>query len=467
MNNLAVVILAAGKSTRMKTMTSKVLHKVAGLPLVAYPIERALELKPAKTVVVIGKGSEEQFEDALGNRYPVKYCVQQEARGTGDAVLTAEKPLKGFDGYVLIIPGDVPLIFSGVLNDFVKKMEEDGTVCGIISTTLPDPHEYGRVLRDKKGEFIAIREARDATEAEKEIDEINTGIFLVKAGWLFENLKKLRPDNAQGEYYLTDLIEIARAANERVAAHCVGPWEQFTGVNDRFDLSYVGKAMQLCIAEHWMARGVSIEDPDQTYIDSDVKIGEDTNISPFVFLKGKTSIGKGCVIEAGAVITDVIIGEGVHIKPYSVIEKSRIMEGGVIGPFSRVRPDSVLGKNVKIGNFVEIKKSILKTGAKASHLSYIGDATIGEATNVGCGTITCNYDGRLKHRTVIGRDVFIGSDTQFVAPVRVGKGAVIGAGSTITKNVPPGALGLARSEQVNIKNWAAKKAKAAKSKKSK
>lgn len=453
MKKLAIVILAAGKSTRMKSATSKVLHRLAGLPLVSYPLQEALKLRPQKLVMVVGRGEEASFEQALGRDKRVKYCTQAGARGTGDAVLSVEGLLKNFDGYVLVLPGDVPLIFSSTLGEFIGTVEEGGADCAIISTCMPDPAEYGRVIRDDSGRFLAIREARDATDDELEIDEINTGIVLARSNWLFESLKEIKPHNAQNEYYLTDVIDLAARGGRKVMAHCMLPHEQFLGVNDRAGLAYAAKIMHFCIAEYWMVRGVSVQDPDQTYIDSTVTIGEDANIAPSVFLRGKTRVGKGCIIDTGTVLTDATVGDNVYIKPYSVIEESRIMEGAQVGPFSRVRPGSYLGRGVKVGNFVEVKKSVLKPGVKANHLSYIGDATIGAKTNVGCGTITCNYDGRAKHRTVIGEGVLVGSDTQFVAPVRIGKNAVIGAGSTITKNVPPKALALSRVEQVNISNW--------------
>lgn len=459
MKDLSTVILAAGKSTRMKSKTNKVLHKLAGLPLVSYPVGESVKLGLKKLVLVIGKGQEQVFEDALAKRNDIEYCIQEDALGTGDAVLRTEKNLKDFSGYVLIIPGDVPLIQSETLIQFIKKMEDEDADCGVISTMHPEPGSYGRILRDVEGKFAAIREEKDATDLEKCVNEINTGIYVVESKFLFNYLKKVRPNNAQKEYYLTDIIELAVSEGKKVIAHVAEPHEQFLGVNDRFDLAYANKIMNLYIAESWMSKGVSIQDPDQTYIDYDVKIGQDSYIAPFTFLKGKTRIGRGCTIDAGAVLEDAVIGDNVHIRPYTVIEKSLIKEGAVVGPFSRVRPDSVLEKEVKVGNFVEVKKSVLKLGVKANHLSYIGDATIGERTNIGCGTITCNYDGEKKHRTIIGKEVFVGSDTQFIAPVKIGRGAVIGAGSTITKDVPADALALSRTEQVNVRSWVSKKRK--------
>jgi len=471
MSELAVVILAAGKSTRMKSALSKVFHPVAGRPLITYPYNVARRLKPKKIVFVIGDGQKSEYVELLGKEKMIDYVVQKEAKGTGHAVHQAEKSLRGFDGYVLILPGDVPLISERTLEDFISMARKENATCSIISTEMDDPYTYGRILRDDQDNFVAIREEKDASGEEKMIHEINSGIFLVRAKWLFQKLKKIRPHNAQKEYYLPDVIEMGVDDGERVTAHCYYPPEQFTGVNDRADLSFVNKMMYGIIADYWMEEGVSVLDPDQTYIDVAAKIGNDTTIEPSVFLKGKTVIGKGCHIGTGCVIEDSRIGNNVHLKPYTLIEKGQVKDDSVVGPFARLRPEALLEKGVKVGNFVEIKKSVLKAGAKASHLSYIGDATIGAKTNVGCGTITCNYDGKFKHRTVIGEDVFIGSDVQFVAPVTVGKGATIGAGSTVTKNVPPGTLALSRSEQVNVKGWTPawkrKKRAVAKKKKSK
>lgn len=457
MKSLAVVILAAGKSTRMKSGLSKVLHKIAGRPVVSYPVGLASRLKPEKIVLVVAKGQEPLFSTLLGDRGGIKYCEQTVALGTGHAVLESEKLLKNFSGKVLILPGDVPLIRYETVERFVERALHEDSVCSIISTELPDPFQYGRVLRDSEGNFLAIREEKDASAAEKAIREINTGIFLADCRWLFDKLRRVKTHNVQKEYYLTDVIGLAVAANEYVTAHCFHPFEQFAGINSRLDLSQASCIMNSYITRSWMDFGVTIVNPGQTYVDSDVKVGVDTYIAPFCFLKGKTRIGKGCVIEAGSVLEDATIGDNAHIKPYSIVERSEIGAGATIGPFARIRPDSIIGENAKIGNFVEVKKSVLKKGVKASHLSYIGDASIDADTNVGCGTITCNYDGEKKHKTTIGKGVFIGSDVQFVAPVKIGNGSVIGAGTTVTKDVPPGALALSRVSQVNVPNYRKKR----------
>lgn len=457
MDNLAVVILAAGKSTRMKSATSKVLHHLAGLPVVAYPVGEARRLKPEKIVLVVGKGQQRAFEEAIGGN--VHFCTQTIAAGTGDAVRRAEKALRGFEGLIMIIPGDVPLITAEALEDFIGRALEEKAVCAVLSTSPESPFGYGRIIRDGAGGFSAIREEKDASDEERKVKEINTGIFLVQSKWLYENLKKITPHNAQKEYYLTDLVGLAASVNAKVSAIHLGPAEVFMGINDRAELANAGRIMRGLIARRFMLAGVTIEAPGETYIDSDVKIGGDSFIAPFVFLKGRTRIGRNCTVGAGAVIEDSVLGDNVVVKPYSVIEKSHIKDGAVVGPFSRVRPESRIEKGARVGNFVEVKKSVLCPGVKANHLSYIGDATIGAGTNVGCGTITCNYDGKKKHRTVIGRNVFIGSDVQFVAPVRIGADSIIGAGSCVTKNVPAGALAVARAKQVNVNGWARKRKK--------
>ena len=456
MKNVAVVILAAGKSTRMKSSLSKVLHRIAGRAVVSYPVELAAGLSPKKIVVVVGPGQREAFEERLGKMGGVEYCIQREALGTGHAVKVTEKHFKDFDGNILIIPGDVPLIWKSTIYNFVENVVSEDAVCSIISTRLENPFSYGRIIRDEFCNFRSIREEKDASNEEKEIDEINSGIYMVSSKWLYKSLKKIKPANAQKEYYLTDIIEMAVCEGEKVTAHCYEPGEQFLGINDRNALSGAGKLINNYINAAWMEKGVSIVDPEQTYIDADVTIGNDTIISPFVSLRGKTVIGKNCLIDVGSVMEDAVIDDGVHIKPYSIIEKSRVKSGSVIGPFSRLRPETVIEKDVKVGNFVEIKKSHLKKGVKASHLTYLGDSTIGAGTNVGCGTITCNYDGRKKHKTIVGKNVLIGSDVQFVAPVKIGSGAVIGAGTTVTRNVPPGTLALSRVPQVNIKGYSKK-----------
>lgn len=456
---IAVVVLAAGKSTRMKSNLTKVLHPVAGRALITYSIGEVLRLEPDKIVLVVGPKTEKSFKDVLGADRRIKYCVQKKALGTGDAVHSTKRELKNFKGLALIIPGDVPLISAETLNAFITKFRKEDYTVGVLSTDIPDPFSYGRIIRNHEGEFVCIREERDATEDERQISEINTGIIIVKSEWLLHALRLIKPHNAQKEYYLTDIVEHAIKDGRKVMAEEFTPCEEFIGVNNRGELSRVNKLMYAKIAKRWMSKGVSILDPDTTYIDGTVLIDENVTIMPNCFIRGATEIGAGSTIENGVVLTDMIIGENVHIKPYSVMEKSVLKDGVIAGPFARVRPDSILEKNVHIGNFVEVKKSHLKSGAKANHLTYLGDSVVGERTNVGCGTITCNYDGKNKHKTIIGDEVFIGSDVQFIAPVHVGSKSTIGAGSTITKNVPFGALALSRAPQVNVGGYYKRKKK--------
>lgn len=451
MKNLAIVILAAGKSTRMKSEKSKLFHSLAGIPVITHVVREAVRLRPQRIVIVIGKGERTKFESILGKNQRIEYTVQLDALGTGDAVMSAKQKLRNFDGWVLILPGDVPRIKADDIAAFISEAERESVECAFLTTRHPAPASYGRIIRDTDEKFIAIREFKDASSKERAINEINTGIVVARSEWLFKRLKCVRPTNAQKEYYLTDIVELADcAAGEKVAAYCHGLYDKYLGINDRIDLADVNRLVYREIAEEWMRKGVSILEPALTYIDADVKIGEDTAIMPFTFIKGKTVIGKRCVIENGAVISDSRLGNDVHVRPYTVMEKARVAGGAAVGPFSRLRPDAILEAGVKVGNFVEVKKSVLEKGVKANHLSYIGDALIGAGTNVGCGTITCNYDGKKKHKTTVGKNVFIGSDVQFVAPVAIGSGSTIGAGSTITENVPPGTLAIARARQVNI-----------------
>lgn len=453
MDNLAVIILAAGLSTRMKSEKSKVLHKICGLPLIYYSINEVQALNFDKLVIVVGRDKQLEFEPILPAVNNLEYCEQKEAKGTADAVMSAASILKEHEGYTLILPGDVPLITGSAINHLIDTVSSSNSICGVISTYFNNPYSYGRIVRDEKGDFVAIREEKDASVEEKKITEINTGVFLIKSKWLFEKLEDVKPENAQKEYYLTDIVEMAIKENLAIKAVPIIPATQFVGVNTREDLAYVDKMLNMIIAKSWMDAGVSIQDPNATYIDSGVEIGVDSFIAPSCFLRGRTKIGKNCRIDTGAVIEDSIIGDNVHVKPYTVIENGELKNDVIIGPFSRIRPETILEKDVRVGNFVEVKKSILHVGVKANHLTYIGDAEIGAKTNIGCGTITCNYDGKKKHKTTIGKNVFVGSDTQFVAPVSIGDGAVIGAGSTITKDVPENALALSRAKQENIKDY--------------
>lgn len=448
---LAVVILAAGKSKRIKSSIPKVMHQLAGRPLITYPIEIAKNMGAAPILVVASPDHGEL--EAVARAFGARIIYQKQPLGTGHAVLQTKDALSKFKGHVLILCGDVPLIRAETLDRFINEVFRQNARCGVLTMELKNPGNYGRIVRDLDGQFIRIVEAKDLKGEDASIKEVNSGVFCVERSWLFETLAKIKPTNSQNEYYLTDIVHHALADGSKVIAIKAPDAKELLGVNTRRELSDLITEMRNRINERHMQNGVGIMEPSQTYIDWDVKIGQDTVIWPGTFILGETKIGNGCIIENGVVIKNAKIDAGAHIKSYSVVEESLVGPGAQVGPFARLRPGSKLGKNVRIGNFVEVKKSELKEGAKANHLTYLGDAQIGEKVNVGCGTITCNYDGKNKYITFIGDGAFIGSDTQFVAPVRVGKGATIGAGSTITEDVPPYALALSRAEQVIVKDW--------------
>lgn len=451
MNSLVTLILAAGKGTRMKSDLVKVLHTIAGIPMVAYPVRVAKELGCAKIIVVVGH-QKDRVEAALREK-DVCLVHQEEQLGSGHAVAVAESVLKGFEGNVLILCGDVPFITVPTVRQFVASHGESGAVVSVLSVVLDTPRGYGRIVRTESGNFIAIVEERDATESQRAIREINTGIYCCRAPFLFEALKKINTNNDQGEYYLPDIVSIAVAAGKRVQAVPTGSFQEVQGINDRIGLAEAEKLMRQKILAGHMREGVTIIDPDSTYIEADVTIGHDTVMYPNTMISGASKIGTGCRIEINSVISGSIIGNNVHIKPSCVIDESRIEDGATIGPFAHLRPQTVIEREARIGNFVEIKKSRIGRKSKANHLTYIGDATIGQEVNVGAGTITCNYDGANKHATIIEDGVFIGSNTALVAPVTIGKHALIGAGSTITKNVPEDTLAVARGQQSHYKHY--------------
>lgn len=455
MNKLAAVILAAGKSKRMKSRTSKVMHILAGKPLITYPIEVARALR-ANPLVVVASHDQDDVNAEVKAR-GARIVIQRQALGTGHAVLQTKASLSKFSGHVLILCGDAPLVRRETLEMFVKEVFHQNATCGILTMELKKPGSYGRIIRDLDGQLVRIVEAKDAAKEDLAVREVNSGIFCVEKGWLFKTLTKVTPNNRQREYYLTDIAHHAISEGKRIIAVKGNDPREFLGVNTKVDLAEAISVMRDRINKRHMLSGVGIMDPLQTFIDADVVIGNDTTVWPGAFLLEKTVVGAACTIENGVVLKNAKVGDGVHIKSYSVIEESTIAREAQVGPFSRIRPHSKIGKNARVGNFVEVKKSELKEGVKANHLSYLGDASVGPHVNVGCGTITCNYDGRAKYRTIIGEKAFIGSDVQFVAPVTIGKGATIGAGSTITKNVPPNALALTRAPQVIIRNWKPKK----------
>jgi bifunctional UDP-N-acetylglucosamine pyrophosphorylase/glucosamine-1-phosphate N-acetyltransferase len=455
----AAVILAAGQGTRMKSALPKVLHEIAGRPLVAWPVEQARLLGCEKVTVVVGHGSD-AVRDKLGDE-DLQYAVQTEQLGTGHALLSAEESLRGFSGTVLLLCGDVPLLRQETLQSLLDLHRAEQATVTVLTAQVDDPYGYGRILRDGK-RVQAIVEEKDATDTERKIREINSGIYAFEAPYVFEALRRVGRDNAQGEYYLTDIVAAAAADGRTVCALQADSVEEVQGINDRVQLSAAAGVIRQRLNAELMRQGVTMIDPEATYIDAGVQIGSDTIIYPNVSVRGATVIGQDCIIEPGAVITDCEIGDRVHIKASSVLAESKVGDAGAIGPMAHLRPGTILAGENKIGNFVETKKAHLGIGSQASHLTYLGDAEVGRNVNFGCGTITCNYDGRDKYKTIVEDNVFVGSDTQFIAPVRIGRNSLIAAGSTITKDVPADSLAIARSEQRIIEGWAKKKKKSKK-----
>jgi len=454
---LACVVLAAGQGTRMKSALPKVLHTLNGIPMIHYVLRALSGLRPVRIVVVVGRDNRKALKEALGSE-AVGFALQRSPLGTAHALMSAAKTLRGFQGDVLVINGDTPLVSTSTLRRFITRHRRARRSLSLLSFVARDPAGYGRILRDGSGRPLGIREECDATVEEKAVKEVNSGIYLFDSGML-PLLKKIRLNDKKGEYYLTDILEIASAKGLGCGVYCSGDEGEFLGINTREELLRAQRLLRERTVRYWLDRDVSFMDETSVYIHPDVVIGRGTHIYPNVYLEGDTTIGSGCVIYPDVRITDSTVGDGVTIKDSSVIESAMIEGDAVIGPFARLRPGTVIMRDARIGNFVEVKASTIGEGAKAQHLSYIGDADVGSKVNIGAGTITCNYDGVKKHRTVIEDGVFIGSDTQLVAPVKVGKGAYVGAGSTITKDVPPGALAISRSRERHIRGWAGKRKK--------
>ena len=456
MGDISALILAAGKGTRMKSGLVKVMHPLGEKPMIAWPVKAARAAGAGRITLVVGHQSEkvrEHFAEEDG----LDFAVQEEQLGTGHAVACAAQFFKGFKGRILLLCGDVPLIRPATLQTLLSVHEESRAALTVLTTRLENPHGYGRVVKGEGGEVLGIVEEKDATREERAISEINTGIYCVEAEFLFAAVSGLKNDNAQGEYYLTDIVKRGAGLGKRCRSFTVSDTEEVMGVNDRVQLAVAAKVLRRRINEELMLAGVTIIDPDNAYIEEGVEIGVDTVIHPNVHISGPTTIGSGCVIEPSVVIRGCTIGNGVTVKAGSVMADSILHDCVAVGPMAHLRPGNDLGEHVKIGNFVEAKKVVMGEGSKASHLTYLGDASIGSNVNIGCGTITCNYDGVSKHRTVIGDDVFVGSDVQFVAPVTIGRNSLIAAGTTVTRDVPPDSLAIARAPQVNKEGWKLKK----------
>lgn len=457
MDSIAAIILAAGKGTRMKSSKVKVLHPLAGEPLLSFPLEAARAADAERIVVVVGHQADEVRRHFSG-RDGIDFALQEEQHGTGHAVACAAPLLRGFQGTVLILCGDVPLIRAETLQRMLAGHRESGATVTVLTAVVDNPRGYGRIVKDGAGLVVGIVEEKDATEEQRAVREINSGIYCVDGPFLFEAVAGLSRDNAQGEYYLTDIVRTAVGQGRSCAACPVEDAVDVMGINDRVQLAQAEAVLRRRINEAHMLDGVTIRDPGATYIDAGTVIGRDTCIHPNVHISASTEIGERCVIEPSAVIRGCRIGDAVIVKAGSVLEDSIIRDGASIGPMAHLRPGTELMEKVKIGNFVETKKITMGKGSKASHLTYLGDATIGSDVNIGCGTITCNYDGVSKHRTVIEDDVFVGSDVQFVAPVTVGRNSLVAAGSTVTRDVPPDSLAIARSQQVNKEGWVKERA---------
>lgn len=456
---LAAVVLCAGKGTRMKSELAKVLHPMLGRPLAWYPMTRAFEAGCQQVVAVVGHQGE-QVKQTLARAFEgqaLSFAVQTQQRGTGDAVAAARAALTGFSGAVLILYGDVPLVTAETLIKLVTAFRAGKGPLAMVSCTPRDATGYGRVVRGAGGKVERIVEHKDATADQRRIGEINAGIYVADARFLWGAVEALTPQNAQGELYLTDIV--ARAAQLGDVAVVEADATEVEGINDRAELAERAERLRARINLRHLQAGVSMLHPASTFIDEGVEIGPDTTIGPNVTISGQCEIGSGVTIGQGSVLTNSTIGDGTDVKPYSVFEDAVVGPRCHIGPFARVRPGSVLDEGVHLGNFVETKKTRMKRGSKANHLAYLGDAEIGAGCNIGAGTITCNYDGVNKHQTVLGDGVFVGSDTQLVAPVTVGDGAFIAAGSTITDDVPAHALALSRAPQTIKEGWADRRRK--------
>ncbi|MSO30104.1 MAG: bifunctional UDP-N-acetylglucosamine diphosphorylase/glucosamine-1-phosphate N-acetyltransferase GlmU [Acidobacteria bacterium] len=455
MTKVHVAILAAGQGTRMKSALPKVLHRVAGKPMIDYALRLARGLDPATITLIVGHRAA-LVRTHLGEHDSLQFALQEPQLGTAHALLQAEGGLAGRSGTLVLLSGDVPFLGSLTLARLIATHSAAGAAATVVTALVDRPYGYGRVVRTK-GRLTRIVEERDASPAERAIREINAGVYAFDLAPLWDALRGIASQNAQGEYYLTDLIAAYRRRKLPLETLLVENPQEIRGINSRSELAEVSRIVRQQKNEEVMASGVTLVDPASTYIEDDVEIGADTVIHPGVILEGRTRIGSACEIHANVRISGSVVGDRVTVNNFCVIVGAQVADGASVGPFAHLRPDTTVGAGARVGNFVELKKTSLGPGSKVSHLSYIGDATIGAHVNVGAGTITCNYDGTRKHETVIDDDAFIGSDTQLIAPVRVGKGAYVGAGSSITKDVPPGALGIGRARQTNIEGWAARR----------
>lgn len=452
MPDVHILVLAAGKGTRMKSAWPKVLHRVAGTPLIEYVLAAAAALGPRSTTIVIGYQAE-RVRTALSRHPRLSFVVQEPQLGTGHALSAAQSALEGASGTLLLLSGDVPLLSAGTLETLLRVHQSTGAAATVVTAIIEAPQGYGRIVRS--GERIArIVEEKDASSAERQIREINSGIYAFALEGLFDAVRAIAAENAQREHYLPDLVAIYRRRGLGVETVTVADPQEIRGINSRLELAEVSHIVRQRKNRDLMAVGVTLEDPATTYIDESVEIGADTIVHPGVAVEGRTTIGAGCELHSGVRIVDSRLGDRVIVHNCSVITNASIAADARVGPFAHLRNEAALGEGARVGNFVELKKTVLGPGSKALHLAYLGDATIGSHVNVGAGAITCNYDGVTKNRTIIEDGAFIGSDSQLIAPVTIGKGAYVGSGATVRHDVPSGALAVSAGKQRNIEGWA-------------
>ncbi|MCU1329747.1 MAG: UDP-N-acetylglucosamine pyrophosphorylase / glucosamine-phosphate N-acetyltransferase [Bryobacterales bacterium] len=452
----AIVILAAGQGTRMKSKMAKVLHRAGGRTLVEHAIATALDLAPPERVfVVVGHQAEAVGE--VVSRAGVRAFEQREQLGTGHAVMCGESYLAGTGGLLIVVNGDCPMVRPETLRLLVQRYRETGAGAALISTDLPDATGYGRIVRAENGDFVAIVEHKAATEEQRSIREINAGFYCFDAAAFWKHVHEIRTDNPAGEYYLTDMVEILIEAGHRVTAVKIADSSELLGINTKAELVAVDAILRERKVNQLLADGVTIYRPETVNVDSQVVVGADTVIEPFVQLSGNTVIGENCHIGASSIIQSSSVGDNSEIHPFSVVSSSRLDSNVHVGPFARIRMGAHLHDGSHVGNFVELKNTEFGVGSKSMHLAYLGDSSIGSKVNVGAGTITCNYDGKKKHRTTIGNHAFVGSNSTLVAPLTIADEAYIAAGSTITQDVPPSSLAIGRSRQVNKEGWTPKR----------